>query len=156
MGQVAPHAGAWIEIRETFGGTTDLESLPMRERGLKFDLDDQALAVVHVAPHAGAWIEIALPWLRTQQRTSLPMRERGLKYFIVVVTVARRLSLPMRERGLKSTGGESQFISQIVAPHAGAWIEIVSPRRKTRRTWSLPMRERGLKWFFAWNTMPRP
>ena len=36
--QVAPHAGAWIEITSTMA----------------------ALATIWVAPHAGAWIEIAI------------------------------------------------------------------------------------------------
>ncbi|TCF87108.1 hypothetical protein PBMCC10217_1493 [Bifidobacterium longum subsp. longum] len=34
--RVAPHWGAWIEIRETFGGADDLESHPTGVRGLKF------------------------------------------------------------------------------------------------------------------------
>ena len=34
-----------------------------------------------------------------------------------------------------------------VAPHAGAWIEIIfGSRTETYRSPSLPMRERGLKW----------
>ena len=35
------------------------------------------------------------------------------------------LSLPMRERGLKFTHVLVWKIDRIVAPHAGAWIEIV-------------------------------
>ena len=34
-----------------------------------------------------------------------------------------------------------------VAPFAGAWIEISGDNtRDTRKAWSLPSRERGLKW----------
>ena len=77
---VAPHAGAWIEIDGSERDPERPESLPMRERGLKF---------VH---------EIALG----SAKQSLPMRERGLKF-----QGQRHLkdrgdwSLPMRERGLK-------------------------------------------------------
>ena len=53
-----PIRGAWIEIRETFGGADDLESLPIR----------------------GAWIEIHT-FLRVSANVSRrsPSGERGLK-----------------------------------------------------------------------------
>ena len=74
----------------------------------------------------------------------------------------------MRERGLKCKKYSLTIDSTVVAPHAGAWIEIISTRtlRELRKvaphagawieiTWlpclrllsgrSLPMRERGLK-----------
>ena len=35
-----------------------LLSLPMRERGLKWDKHGRIVAFYAVAPHAGAWIEI--------------------------------------------------------------------------------------------------
>ena len=55
---VAPHAGAWIEIPTRTSEDGAHESLPMRERGLKF-VNEVALGrAKHVAPHAGAWIEI--------------------------------------------------------------------------------------------------
>ncbi len=56
-GEVAPRAGAWIEIPEPDGET----------------------AYIVVAPRAGAWIEItqAVPGVRNGK--SLPVRERGLK-----------------------------------------------------------------------------
>ena len=54
---VAPHAGAWIEMR--------------RRRGERCRWQ--------VAPHAGAWIEIGI-WLRTSHiAASRPTRARGLK-----------------------------------------------------------------------------
>ena len=57
--QVAPHAGAWIEIKiKGLNTDNDLRSHPMRVRGLK-SLGAAALgAAAMVAPHAGAWIEI--------------------------------------------------------------------------------------------------
>ena len=80
-----PIRGAWIEIRETFGGANDLEtSLPIRgawieilamvvatprgecrspsgERGLKSTIAHPLSAVIRSLPIRGAWIEIA-PW----------------------------------------------------------------------------------------------
>ena len=55
--QVAPLAGAWIEI------FSDPSSLP----------------ILKVAPLAGAWIEIAKSDYTMTDETSLPSRERGLK-----------------------------------------------------------------------------
>ncbi len=55
-------------------------------------------------------------------------------------------SLPSRERGLKLSNGDQDTQIVLVAPLAGAWIEI----RKFCTSWkkktpSLPSRERGLK-----------
>ena len=76
---VAPHAGAWIEIGHVMAIGHRFQSLPMRERGLKYVL------------------------LRLLQGLllSLPMRERGLKYGNVLSRIPVHRSLPMRERGLK-------------------------------------------------------
>ena len=54
---VAPHAGAWIEI--------------INRCNITF--------TVFVAPHAGAWIEIDRPEAVIISLMSLPTRERGLK-----------------------------------------------------------------------------
>ena len=54
---VAPHAGAWIEITLSELAGVFVGSPPMRERGLK----SLALSIMghqEVAPHAGAWIEM--------------------------------------------------------------------------------------------------
>jgi len=59
--QVAPFAGAWIEIiwtKPTSWGVS--ASLPSRERGLKFALLEVFSRFFKVAPFAGAWIEIKL------------------------------------------------------------------------------------------------
>ena len=56
--QVAPLAGAWIEI-----GTEAMAALGYS-----------------VAPLAGAWIEMAMPESVVLKEPSLPSRERGLKY----------------------------------------------------------------------------
>ena len=55
--EVAPFAGAWIEIRE----------------------DEEGVPAARVAPFAGAWIEIADRADYGEPPASLPSRERGLK-----------------------------------------------------------------------------
>ena len=55
---VAPHAGAWIEITYAEISTASGLSLPMRERGLKYQPDRLCAGHEQVAPHAGAWIEM--------------------------------------------------------------------------------------------------
>ena len=54
-------------------------------------------------------------------------------------------SLPARERGLKLIGWCRICGSRIVAPCAGAWIEIGEPAKYYNPQLSLPARERGLK-----------
>ena len=55
---------------------------------------------------------------------SLPSRERGLKYIPRIARVVTIRSLPSRERGLKSEHQLDQLPESLVAPFAGAWIEI--------------------------------
>ena len=55
---------------------------------------------------------------------SLPSRERGLKSYPLLTTLADASSLPSRERGLKSILIVGLFVKFVVAPLAGAWIEI--------------------------------
>ena len=58
---VAPLAGAWIEMQTTAPKTGLADpSLPSRERGLKYCLQDARRPVGNVAPLAGAWIEIVI------------------------------------------------------------------------------------------------
>ena len=80
ISSVAPRAGAWIEITLMVLCWKRFESLPVRERGLKYDnsLEDARV-----------------------QRWSLPVRERGLKSLLFVNRFSELLSLPVRERGLK-------------------------------------------------------
>jgi hypothetical protein len=78
---------------------------------------------------------------------SLPMRERGLKCIDDCYGYYVPESLPMRERGLKSAFGREVVKIERVAPHAGAWIEILSNGFSASKISSLPMRERGLKYF---------
>ena len=106
LSYVAPYAGAWIEIVSdnsvdynidcrSLRGSVDWnydtsqivrrvnQSLPTRERGLKF-VDGR---------------------LYHHLMVSLPTRERGLKYDNGTLAFPCRMSLPTRERGLKSSWG---------------------------------------------------
>ena len=57
---VAPFAGAWIEISVYISLDFKFLSLPSRERGLKFDVPVSFNIGAFVAPFAGAWIEMGL------------------------------------------------------------------------------------------------
>ena len=57
-------------------------------------------------------------------------------------------SLPSRERGLKFTTSSDFTAVSIVAPLAGAWVEIEYTVGLTLEYLSLPSRERGLKLSF--------
>ena len=57
--EVAPLAGAWIEILANGRMMQlSLSSLPSRERGLKFHPQREVVLFYFVAPLAGAWIEM--------------------------------------------------------------------------------------------------
>ena len=101
-----------------------LLSLPMRERGLK----------------------CYRRFSYSVNAASLPMRERGLKYLPTCLFEASPSSLPMRERGLKYIGIAADEPKRVVAPHAGAWIEMIEVTDGKVHLTSLPMRERGLKY----------
>ena len=64
--EVAPLAGAWIEI--SFASIVEI--------------------IIVVAPLAGAWIEISLMRKKKQKKKSLPSRERGLKYVWYEISVS--------------------------------------------------------------------
>ena len=55
---VAPLAGAWIEILNISHVIDHFASLPLRERGLKSNMNGGKHMIDKVAPLAGAWIEI--------------------------------------------------------------------------------------------------
>ena len=101
-------------------------------------------------------------------RESLPSRERGLKYHSLSSRSGQEGSLPSRERGLKFIcrcsfsrnfvvaplagawieiiHAADQIIDCSVAPLAGAWIEMSVTEAVARFQASLPSRERGLKY----------
>ena len=100
-----------------------------------------------VAPFAGAWIEILSYLLQLVGIVaSLPSRERGLKFIKNTFGIKFDRSLPSRERGLKWFVYAAKITGEVVAPFAGAWIEIQFISYATSTTASsLPSRERGLK-----------
>ena len=55
---------------------------------------------------------------------SLPLRERGLKSPFCLRNLRGGMSLPLRERGLKSLANGGAQKTDVVAPLAGAWVEI--------------------------------
>ena len=68
-----------------------------------------------------------------------------MKYASGIGKYTVNMSLPSRERGLKYLCNNSGTPLQLVAPFAGAWIEIVKMNKDFRTVLSLPSRERGLK-----------
>ena len=69
---VAPFAGAWIEIINRLFNSSKGASLPSRERGLKFTQGIGKVGGGLVAPFAGAWIEISAPLPLPDQRRVAP------------------------------------------------------------------------------------
>ena len=122
---VAPHAGAWIEIFE-FGevilgnGVAPHAGAWIEIRCVLFGLLLRA-----VAPHAGAWIEMCSCAAAHAASMSLPTRERGLKY--VAVCFGRRVNAVAPHAGawIEISYTTLTMRPKWVAPHAGAWIEMV-------------------------------
>ena len=77
--KVAPHAGAWIETYNPLIYYFHLASPPMRGRGLKPIVTSATELPIRVAPHAGAWIETDSRLSTPPDLMSPPMRGRGLK-----------------------------------------------------------------------------
>ena len=100
--QVAPLAGAWVEIV-----LASLES-----------------GIGTVAPLAGAWVEIDWEEAKEKAMPSLPSRGRGLKSMGTITFSQLAESLPSRGRGLKSAYPCLGDSCSNVAPLAGAWVEI--------------------------------
>ena len=81
----------------------DFQSLPSRERGLKFLHQLEEKLSAKVAPLAGAWIEILLCTKSMGSHWSLPSRERGLKSAIGMKYI--KLGLCRSPRGSMSEKG---------------------------------------------------
>ncbi len=81
---------------------------------------------------------------------SLPTGERGLKYLLLIGNFLYVFkSLPTGERGLKFGMWRIAMNNLKVAPHGGAWIEIIwMDLQRLRIQKSLPTGERGLKFFY--------
>ena len=100
-----------------------MQSLPSRERGLKWSCSQHVKGQGLVAPLAGAWIEIS-PALYTSTAANVaPLAGAWIEIAALFFTA---VPIP-------------------VAPLAGAWIEILRMPAPLLGTKSLPPRERGLK-----------
>ena len=120
---VAPFAGAWIEIYKKAQGIQRLPSLRSRERGLKLDYSENVSA----------------------SDLSLRSRERGLKSFSVYINVCYPFVAPFAGAWIEIFTAIILLRRIQVAPFAGAWIEIGFRARHRGKIASLPSRERGLK-----------
>ena len=101
--EVAPLAGAWIEI--AVRNRSDIANI--------------------VAPLAGAWIEMNLERLeKCSVQQSLPSRERGLKYLPLQRSVSPSLVAPLAGAWIEISILSMLHQHNTVAPLAGAWIEI--------------------------------
>ena len=81
MQNVAPLAGAWIEISRTAISSAVTEVAPLA--GAWIEIVHYAVVSfpdLRVAPLAGAWIEIQISFGAIRRIWSLPLRERGLKF----------------------------------------------------------------------------
>ena len=79
-----------------------MQSLPSRERGLKFVYVLQIGYERIVAPLAGAWIEIGCKVHAGSGRNVAPLAGAWIEmYWMGVLAKCQTRSLPSRERGLK-------------------------------------------------------
>ena len=100
-----------------------MQSLPSRERGLKWSCSQHVKGQGLVAPLAGAWIEIS-PALYTSTAANVaPLAGAWIEIAALFFTA---VPIP-------------------VAPLAGAWIEMPLSGSTPSSFASLPSRERGLK-----------
>ena len=136
---VAPCAGAWVEIFRWAQGHLSASSPPVRGHGLKSRGAYSSSPLSAVAPCAGAWVEITRwNWLASGMR-SPPVRGRGLTFRLILSTCYHRRSPPVRGRGLKYLIFCLFFRSLLVAPCAGAWVEICSRIRGKTLTRCRPL-----------------
>ena len=77
---VAPLAGAWIEIALIYNGDIAERVAPLAGAWIEIRFArNQDESTFYVAPLAGAWIEILEVFHQFPPSKSLPSRERGLK-----------------------------------------------------------------------------
>ena len=76
---------------------------------------------------------------------SLPSRERGLKFQDSIVSASGKVVAPFAGAWIEISSELKTLYIRHVAPFAGAWIEINAPYTAFERVLSLPSRERGLK-----------
>ena len=112
-----------------------VQSLPLRECGLKLKCSARLEHLITVTPFAGVWIEITLSSYTVKPMTSLPLRECGLKLVIVLIFTMATNVTPFAGVWIEIV---SVFIVEYnfkVTPFAGVWIEI---HRRNIRSLDLP------------------
>ena len=77
---VAPHAGAWIEMRGTAQAPRGTKVAPHAGAWIEIPAFVGKKFRAIVAPHAGAWIEILSAATELCCSWSRPTRARGLKF----------------------------------------------------------------------------
>ena len=126
--QVAPHAGAWIEINSNHPCAPSASSRSPRGGVDRNQRISTALSAIGVAPHAGAWIEIMLA---QNLLNNLPRRSpRGGVDRNPLPRNKERGPARRSPRGGVDRNTDTVFAAPMnldVAPHAGAWIEIRFP-----------------------------
>ena len=152
---VAPHVGAWIEIRVLYGGWQDLIVAPHVGAWIEIDRRNGYKYPQYVAPHVGAWIEIRGTGQNRSCWESHPTWVRGLKYsrhvrwrkgmsrtprgcvdWNLPPSMALVLSGRRTPRGCvdwNSAISKNNLNFRDVAPHVGAWIEMLI-NNSTRQT----------------------
>ena len=70
MGKVAPHMGAWIEIKYRHPSCYFAFVAPHMGAWIEMRFDKLEKQVANVAPHMGAWIEIPLIIIDVKYRLS--------------------------------------------------------------------------------------
>ena len=98
---VAPYAGAWIEMNRGAKEKMSSQSLPTRERGLKYFVPPFVFDFCWSLPTRERGLKSAELHHDIGSEESLPTRERGLKSQATDDVPVWNASLPTRERGLK-------------------------------------------------------
>ena len=94
-----------------------IESLPSRERGLKYRPELHTVAVLAVAPFAGAWIEILQISVLQGRPQVAPFAGRELKYRLVETCHQTVTSLPSRNDGDSRTTILPPNLAPVPIPH---------------------------------------
>ena len=122
---VAPLAGAWIEISGSCSSPSLAAVAPLAGAWIEILCMGEPWFATKVAPLAGAWIEIRRSGVeRDGGSESLPRGSVDCNQGYVTELEKTSKSLPSRERGLKSIQMLPCWVNHLVAPLAGAWIEL--------------------------------
>ena len=122
------------------------ESLPSRERGLKYCNSGGVKSLSDVAPFAGAWIEICSFEPQTFRSSYVaPFAGAWIEISVFCIKELTPYVAPFAGAWIEISAKNKQKNRIKVAPFAGAWIEIFYFILYISHSVSLPSRERGLK-----------